>query len=105
MKAMAAAFPAPAIRPSRQHAHAVGVRACRLRSPPSTTPPAAARRGVHTNAARCPRPRPHVALVGCVTPPCAPALATPHGCSAHAAPHPSLLAGDRQVLARGGCGN
>ena len=38
-----------------------------------------------------------------VAPPCALALATPRGCSARAAPHPSLLAGDRQVLARGGC--
>jgi len=49
-------------------------------------------------AARAPPRRPR----RLVTPPCALALATPRGCSARAAPHPPLLAGDRQVVARGG---
>jgi len=38
-----------------------------------------------------------------MTRPCALPLATPRGCSIRTVPHPSLLAGDRQVLARGGC--
>jgi len=48
---------------------------------------------------------PQVIRVARATPRGAGALATPHGCSAHAARHPSLLAGDRQVLAQGGCCN
>jgi len=56
-------------------------------------------------AACCPHACPLVARVAWVTPPCAPALATPRGRSALAAVHPSLLAGDRQVLAGGGCCN
>jgi len=103
MWAIAAASSGTAILPSGKHVHAVGVRACRLRLPPSMSPPAAAMRWARSAAACCPRVRLHVVRVAWVTLPCALALAIPHECSVHAAPEPALLAGNHQVLARGGC--
>jgi len=54
-------------------------------------------------AACCPRARPHSARVAWWPRPAPSRWRPPRSCSARALPHPSLLAGDRQVLARGGC--
>jgi len=124
MYAIAAASPVAAIRPSQQKAHAVGVRACRLLP---TTALAAPSWPAVAGAPRSSTPHPPVPATWFVrhaaaprrvlparapprgprrlmTPRCARAMTIPRGCTTRAAQHSSLLAGDRQILAReGGC--
>jgi len=90
---------------SARAASAATDRAGDLRSS-TLPPPVSARRYARHAAARrrvLPARAPPRGPRRLVAPPCALTLATRRGCLPRAAPRPSLLASDRQVLARGGC--
>jgi len=96
MKAIAAASPVAAIRPSRQHAHADGVRACRPR-----------RRRPRRRPRRCPprRRRPaffNAALAGPCTAVCPPRRRSPQRAARTRALTRSASPGDPALRPRGG---